>query len=181
MNKQPKKAYFGGGCFWCTEAIFTRLKGVHSVAAGYSGGTTEHPTYKEVSKKKTGHTETIEIQFDEEIIPYTILLDVFFSTHNPTTLNRQGSDIGEQYRSAIFYLNPEQRQQAENYIEQLTNEQVFKKPIVTSVEPFKAFYKAEEEHQHYYDNNPKAPYCTIVIAPKIKKLQENFQHLLKEQ
>ncbi|TSC88323.1 MAG: peptide-methionine (S)-S-oxide reductase [Microgenomates group bacterium Gr01-1014_7] len=162
---------FGGGCFWCTEAIFKRLKGVKSVVSGYAGGTTENPTYMQVSSGNTGHAEAIQIKFDPEIISFEKLLEVFFATHDPTTLNQQGADVGTQYRSVIFYHNDSKKQIAEKKI---------KPSFVTQIEPYKNFYPAEDYHQNYYDRNKdQNPYCTLVIDPKIQKLMKDFKKDLK--
>lgn len=165
-------ATLAGGCFWCTEAIFRRLKGVSKVTSGYTGGTTENPTYEQVCTGTTGHAEAIQIEFDPEIIKYETILEVFFATHDPTTLNRQGNDIGTQYRSAIFYHNDKQKQKAEAAIKQI-------KAAVTEVKPYTIFYPAEIDHQQYYEINGKAGYCTYVIDPKIHKLLEKYGELVK--
>lgn len=165
-------ATFAGGCFWCTEAIFQRLKGVKSVLPGYSGGHVENPTYEQVSSGNTGHAEAIQIKFDTQEISYEDLLDVFFKTHDPTTKNRQGADVGPQYRSVVFYHDEKQKLAAEKFIKTIPN-------AVTEVEPFDAFYAAEDYHKNYYNNNKNAGYCMLVIDPKIKKLQENFSDMLK--
>jgi peptide-methionine (S)-S-oxide reductase len=169
-------AVFGGGCFWCTEAVFRALKGIASVTPGYSGGTVEHPTYEQVSTGATGHAEATKIEFDSDQISYEDLLTVFFVTHNPTTPNRQGNDVGTQYRSIIFYTTHEQRDEAEEFIEKLKAEVI---PIVTEVQPFVAFFEAEDYHQKYYENHKDQPYCQIVIEPKLQKLREHFRELLK--
>lgn len=179
MNLQT--ATFAGGCFWCTEAIFKRLKGVVSVIPGYAGGSKEDPHYDEVSTGKTGHAEAINITFDPTIIPYEKLLDIFWHTHNPTTLNKQGADIGTQYRSMILYHTPEQKQLAEKSKEELENSGIYTNPIVTEIQPFQAFYDAESYHQNYYDNNSAAPYCTFVIDPKIQKLLKEYGNDVKEE
>lgn len=183
MNDDKQKTYatFAGGCFWCTEAVFKRLKGVLSVEPGYVGGDTENPSYETVLMGKSGHAEAIQIEFDPTIIPYEKLLDVFFATHNPTTKNQQGNDIGPQYRSAIFYHTPEQKEKAEQAIQTLEKEQRFNKPIVTEVTPFTNFYKAEEHHKNYYDKNQEYPYCEFIISPKIKKLLHEFGNDVKEE
>jgi methionine-S-sulfoxide reductase len=173
-----QKASFGAGCFWCVEPFFEKLKGVNSVASGYQGGTTENPTYQEVTTGKTGHAEVVQVTFDPAVISFTDLLEVFFQIHDPTTLNRQGADIGTQYRSTILYSSEEQKAAAEAAIKQLTEEEVFSKPIVTKIEPAGTFYRAEAYHQNYFTNNPSAPYCRLVIAPKLKKI-ELRQDLLK--
>jgi peptide-methionine (S)-S-oxide reductase len=179
METNLETAVFGGGCFWCTEAIFTRLRGVESVESGYAGGTTEKPTYEQVSMGGTGHAEAIKIEFDPSVIQYKDLLTVFFATHDPTTLNQQGADIGTQYRSAVFYTSEEQRDQAQIFIEQLDNDGTFNDPIVTEVAPLTKFYPAESYHQRYYEQNSNKPYCSVVISPKIAKLRSKFAPLLK--
>lgn len=171
-------AIFGGGCFWCTEAVFNSLKGVISVVPGYSGGKKSSPTYEEVCGGNTGHVECIKIEFDPKIISFSDLLGVFFYTHDPTTLNKQGNDIGTQYRSVIFYTNPIQREIAENFIKDLEKSGSYNKPIVTTVEPLNEFYLAEDYHQKYYDNHKDAPYCQIIIEPKLDKLNEKFGKFL---
>jgi peptide-methionine (S)-S-oxide reductase len=174
-----KTAVFGGGCFWCTEAVFDRLKGVESVESGYAGGSMDNPTYEQVSSGSTGHAEVIKIQYDPDLIKFEDLLNVFFATHDPTTLNQQGNDVGTQYRSAIFYSDAEQKEIAEKYIADLDNSGTFSHPIVTEVKPLENFYPAEKYHQQFYDNNKEYPYCTFVIDPKVAKLREKFAYLLK--
>lgn len=174
-------ATFAGGCFWCTEAIFKRLIGVNSVLPGYSGGEIENPTYEQVSMGNTGHAEAIEIEFDPKLITYKTLLEVFFYTHDPTTPNQQGNDIGPQYRSVVFYHSDEQKEEAEDLIKSLTKEAIYKKPIVTTVEPFVKFYIAEDYHKNYFDRNQNAPYCTYVIGPKISKLLQKYGKQIKEE
>lgn len=180
MGKNLEVATFGGGCFWCTEAIFKRLKGVESVMSGYSGGKRENPMYEHVTTGATGHAESIEIKFDPNIISFKDLLKVFFATHDPTTKDRQGNDMGTQYRSVIFYHDDSQREEAEKYIEEMEREKAYENPIVTEVSPFENFYKAEDYHQNYYDNNKSYPYCSVVIGPKIKKLMEKFGEKVKD-
>jgi peptide-methionine (S)-S-oxide reductase len=177
MNLQ--KITFGNGCFWCTEAIFETVKGVKSVASGYMGGHTKNPTYKEVCNGTTGHAEVLQLLYDADEISFDELLLIFFKTHNPTTLNRQGGDVGTQYRSAIFYENGEQKQQAEAMIKRLTNEDVFDQPIVTEITPASEFYKAEDYHQSYFANNPQNPYCAAVIQPKLYKFAKDFTEKIK--
>ena len=177
MNSKTETTVFGGGCFWCTEATFLRLNGVVSVESGYAGGTAENPTYEQVSSGKTGHAEVIKIEFDPEMISFEDLLTVFFATHDPTTPNQQGNDIGTQYRSIILYTNEEQKQAAEKFIEELDADG---KKVVTEVKPLETFYKAEDYHQQYFDRNPNQPYCQIVINPKIQKLKEKFEDILKK-
>lgn len=173
------KATFGSGCFWCTEAIFEKLNGVESVISGYSGGTTVNPTYKEVTTGKTGHAEVTQILYDSKIISFTELLEVFWQTHDPTTLNRQGNDIGTQYRSAIFYHNEEQKKLAEEYKNKLEEAKVFDNPIVTEITKFDVFYPAEDYHQDYYEQNKSQPYCSFVITPKVEKFNKVFKDKLK--
>lgn len=174
MNKKLEAATFAGGCFWCTEAIFKRLKGVISVTSGYSGGERERPSYEEVSSGRTGHAEAVQIVFDPKIISFGRLMDVFWATHDPTTLNRQGGDTGTQYRSVIFYNSDKQKEEAFSSKKRLEDEKIYKDPIVTEIVPFTSFYPAEEYHQDYYEVNRNYPYCSIVISPKIKKLLEKF-------
>jgi peptide-methionine (S)-S-oxide reductase len=180
MN-DPKSAVavFGGGCFWCTEAVFDELRGVKSVVSGYAGGSTKNPTYEEVCGGGTGHAEVIKIDFDPTEIAFKDLLTVFFATHDPTTLNRQGNDVGTQYRSAVFYANEEQKREAEAFIKELNDSKVFGKPVVTTLEPLGEFYEAEDYHQKYYANNPYQPYCQYMIPPKLNKLHKQFSALLK--
>ena len=168
-------ATFGEGCFWCSEAIFGNLKGVISVESGYSGGTTKNPTYEEVCSGETGHAEVVQIKFDPTIISYKELLEVFWKTHDPTTLNRQGADVGTQYRSVIFYHSPEQKELVEKFKEELNRENVFNKPIITRIEPFTHFYKAENYHQDYFANHPNQGYCQFVIVPKLEKFRKIFK------
>ena len=177
-TKNKQVAVFANGCFWCTEAVFLCLKGVLSVQSGYTGGTIKNPTYEQVSTGDTGHAESIKIEFDPEIISYDDLLAVFFNTHNPTTLNRQGNDIGTQYRSAIFYSSDEQKVKAESLIAELNSSKAYEKPVVTEVVPLGEFYSAEEYHKDYYDKHKDQPYCQLIIAPKLEKLQKQFEKLL---
>ncbi len=170
-NVKLEKASFGGGCFWCLEPFFEKLKGVESVKSGYQGGKVENPTYKEVTTGKTGHAEVVQVVYNPEVIHYTDLLEVFFDIHDPTTLNRQGNDVGTQYRSTILYYSDEQKNLAEAAIKKLNDEKVFKTPVVTQVESAGNFYVAESYHQDYYAKNSSAPYCRVVIAPKLKKIQ----------
>lgn len=172
-------ATLAGGCFWCTEAVFNDLVGVAEVVSGYSGGHTENPTYQEVCSETTGHAEAIQIQFDADVIGYGDILGVFFGTHDPTTLNRQGNDIGESYRSAIFYHSDEQKAIADRVIEEISDEGVFDDPIVTEVTEFTNFYSAEDYHQEYFVNNPNQPYCTAVVGPKVAKFRKRFADKLK--
>lgn len=172
-------ATLGGGCFWCTEAVFSRLKGVVEVVPGYSGGHVENPTYEEVCTGLTGHAEVVQIKFNPKEISFSELLDVFFATHDPTTPDRQGYDVGPQYRSVIFYHNEAQRVEAQRKIRELEESGVFGAPIVTQVEPFRNFYRAEDYHIRYYDRNPYKPYCVFVISPKLSKLKKKYAELLK--
>jgi len=180
MNEKNQIAIFGGGCFWCTEAVFEELRGVVSVMPGYSGGTVAHPTDEQVYSGTTGHAEATRIEFDPSRIPFHDLLTVFFATHDPTTRNRQGNDVGTQYRSAIFYTRPEQKIEAEQFIADLEAADPGGKPIVTEVVPFDAFYEAEDYHRQYFKNHPNAGYCQLIIEPKVEKLQKQFASLLKE-
>ncbi|MFL9836060.1 peptide-methionine (S)-S-oxide reductase MsrA [Flavobacterium sp. ST-75] len=179
-NSKLETAIFAGGCFWCTEAFFTDLKGVDKVVSGYIGGTTKNPTYKEVCSGTTGHAEAIKIIYNPDEIAYEDLLEIFFATHDPTTLNRQGADIGTQYRSEVFYTTPEQKTKAENFIKLLEDQKIFDKKIVTKVSEAKEFYPAEDYHQDYYALNPNQPYCKAVIEPKLSKLKKNYKSKLKE-
>ena len=178
-NKNLEIAIFGNGCFWCTEAIFEKLDGVSKAVSGYSGGMVENPTYNEVCSGETGHAEVIQITFDPSIISFTELLEVFWNTHDPTTLNRQGNDVGTQYRSAIFYHNEEQKKLAERYKTKLTEAKVFDDPIVTEITKFDKFYVAENYHQDYYEQNKSQPYCNMVITPKVEKFKKVFKDKLK--
>jgi len=181
MSERVQYATFAGGCFWCTEAIFKRLKGVQSVESGYSGGTIENPSYEQVCSGTTGHAEAIKITFDSSIIPYEKLLDIFWHTHNPTTLNQQGNDVGTQYRSAIFYHSDEQKEIAEKSKQEVEQEKLYKDKIVTEIVPFSNFYKADPHHQNYYDRNKEYSYCTYVIDPKIQKLLKEFKKDVQEE
>jgi len=167
-------AVLGGGCFWCLEAVFNRLRGVKSAVSGYMGGHVDNPTYRQVCGGDTGHVEVVQVNFDPDEIRYRDLLEVFFAMHDPTTLNRQGNDVGEQYRSVIFYTSEEQEREAEEAIAALNAAKAFPEPIVTTVEPASKFYEAEGYHQEYYDNNRTQPYCQFVIAPKVKKFEKEF-------
>jgi peptide-methionine (S)-S-oxide reductase len=178
MERHTEIAAFGGGCFWCTEAVFERLKGVVSVTPGYTGGTVPNPRYEQVCTGRTGHAESIRVEFDPEKVSYNDLLSVFFATHDPTTLNRQGADVGTEYRSAIFYSTEEQRQAAEAYIKELDAQ--LPRKVVTEVVPLGRFYEAEDYHQQYYNNNAFAPYCQFVIEPKLQKLFKNFGEIVKQ-
>ena len=172
-------ATFAAGCFWCVEAVFQELKGVLSVTSGYTGGKIKNPTYRDVCSGLTGHAEACEIVYDPSVITYDELLEAFWASHNPTTLNRQGADQGTQYRSAIFYHNERQKQLAEAYKTKLNSEKAFDKPIVTEISPATTFYKAEDYHQNYFNENGDAPYCTFVIVPKLEKFRKVFKDRLK--
>ena len=174
-----EQATFGMGCFWCSEAMFSQLRGVESVRSGFSGGTTVNPSYRDVCTGETGHAEVVQITYDPAQISYTELLKVFFTMHDPTTLNQQGPDIGTQYRSVIFYHTEAQREEAQRTIAALTAEKVFPKPIVTQVEPFHAFYPAEDYHTNYFSLNKNEGYCRLVVAPKVEKFEKVFKNLLK--
>ncbi|MBI2442367.1 MAG: peptide-methionine (S)-S-oxide reductase MsrA [Candidatus Levybacteria bacterium] len=181
MEKQPQLATLAGGCFWCTEAIFQRIKGVLSVVSGYAGGKTENPTYEAVSSGSTGHAEAVQVTFDKTIISYEKLLDIFWHLVDPTTLNRQGADTGTQYRSAILYHSEEQKRIAIESKEKTENSGMYKNPIVTEIIPFTKFYKAEEYHQNFYNANQNYGYCSLVINPKIEKLIELYNKDVKEE
>ncbi len=174
-----KRAVFAGGCFWCTEAVFKRIRGVEAVKSGYTGGFIKNPAYREVCQGRTGHTEGIRLNYDETLISYADLLEVFFATHDPTTLNRQANDVGTQYRSAIFYTDEEQFETANQYMKALNDSNIFEDPIVTELMPLEVFYDAEDDHNSYYDLNREQPYCTYLIDPKIKKLSTHFKSILK--
>jgi peptide-methionine (S)-S-oxide reductase len=176
---QTEKAILGGGCFWCVEAAIKQLEGVESVVSGYMGGSVANPTYQLVCSGRTGHAEVAEVTFDPSVISFSDLLHVFFTLHDPTTLNRQGNDVGTQYRSVIFYLDEQQKKTAEAVIAELTNDKLFKDPIVTAVEAAQTFYPAEDYHQNYLANNPSQPYCMFVVAPKAQKVREKFASRLK--
>jgi peptide-methionine (S)-S-oxide reductase len=173
-------ATLGGGCFWCLEPIFKDLTGVEEVVVGYSGGTVPNPSYEQVCTGKTGHAEVLQILFDPDVIPFTEILEVFFNMHDPTTPNRQGADVGPQYRSVIFYHTQKQKEEAERVIEDLKASGTWKAPIVTEVVPFKEFYKAEAYHQNYFAKNPGQAYCQVVIAPKVEKFQKQYNQKLKK-
>jgi peptide-methionine (S)-S-oxide reductase len=178
-NKTMETATFGGGCFWCTEAIFKEVKGVGSVTSGYSGGEIVNPSYREVCTGRTGHAEVIEIDFDPAIVSFQELLEIFWSTHDPTMLNRQGNDVGTQYRSVVFYHNEQQKETAEKLKKKLNDENIFGKPVVTEISPWKNFFRAEEDHQDYYENNPNQGYCQFIIVPKLDKFRKIFKEKLK--
>lgn len=173
MSKQ-EYAVFGGGCFWCTEAIYKRVNGVLSVVPGYAGGETESPTYSEVCSGKTGHAEVVRVEFDPGVITFEELLEIFWHTHDPTTLNRQGNDIGTQYRSIILYANENQKMQAQASMREADSSGVFNQPIVTRIEPLGDFYPAEEYHHDYFANNPNQPYCRTIISPKVQHFMQDF-------
>lgn len=173
-------ATLAGGCFWCLEAVFDDLKGVISVESGYAGGHIVNPTYRQVCNGDTGHAEVVRVKFDPDEISYTDILKVFFAIHDPTTMNRQGNDVGPQYRSAIFYHDDEQKKVAEETIRELTAEAIFPRPIVTEVTRFPGFYIAEDYHQEYFANNPSQPYCAAVVAPKVAKFRKQFLDRLKK-
>ncbi len=179
MKDKFEIATFGGGCFWCVEAIFERVNGVHQVESGYSGGHVINPDYKMVTSGTTGHAEVIQITFDPEVVSYLELLEIFFKTHDPTTLNRQGADVGTQYRSIVLYHNEQQNKLAREIIQDLDSEGIWNNPIVTTVEPFEEFYSAEAYHQEYYENNPNQGYCRLVINPKVEKFEKVFKEKLK--
>ncbi len=179
MTQLFKTAIFAGGCFWCTEAVFNRIEGVTQVISGYTGGFIKDPAYREVCEGRTGHAEATKIIFDKDKVSYKELLEIFFATHDPTTLNRQGNDVGTQYRSAIFYLDEEQKNSAEDFIVHLNSSNVFEKPIVTEINKIKVFYDAENNHQDYYENNKQQGYCQVIINPKLKKLEQHYKDKLK--
>ena len=178
IEKTIDTVTFGAGCFWCVEAIFQQLKGVSSVTSGYSGGTVANPTYKDICTGTTGYAEVAQIVYDPKVISFPELLEAFWSSHDPTTLNRQGADVGTQYRSVIFYHDDEQKELAEKYKKELNASGAFKSPIVTEIKPFDKFYKAEDYHQDYFNSNQDAPYCQFVIAPKLEKFKKVFHDKL---
>jgi peptide-methionine (S)-S-oxide reductase len=179
MTQEAQVAVFGGGCFWCTEAVFDELQGVVSVMPGYAGGAMKNPTYEQVCSGRTGHAEVIRIEFNPSQIAFNDLLTVFFATHDPTTLNRQGSDVGTQYRSVVLYTDEQQKRQAESLIKELNDSNSFGGAVVTTVEPLTEFYPAEDYHQRFYARNPYQPYCVFTIPPKLAKLHKQFMTLLK--
>ncbi len=179
MDTNLQIAVLGGGCFWCTEAIYKQLRGVVGVTSGYAGGEMANPKSEQVYGGSTGHAEVIKVEFDSNQVSYRDLLEVFFAVHDPTTLNKQGNDVGEQYRSIILYADEEQKQQAEAIIRELEEAHAYENPIVTEIKPLEKFYEAEDYHQDYLENNPNQPYCQLVINPKIKKFKEKFASLLK--
>lgn len=180
MGKELEKATLGGGCFWCTEAVYKELRGVAGIKPGYSGGEIKNPSYKEVCTGRTGHAEVVQITFDPAEVSFSEILEVFFMTHDPTTLNRQGNDVGTQYRSAIFYHTEAQKQTAEKVIELFNQEKVYDDPIVTEVTAFKNFYEAEDYHFNYFERNKNQPYCQYVVAPKVEKFRKIFKDKLKK-
>lgn len=169
----------GGGCFWCIEAVFDDLKGVESVESGYAGGTVPNPSYAQVCTGKTGHAEVVQIMFDSQVISFREILQVFFTVHDPTTLNQQGADVGTQYRSVIFYHDEEQKCMAEQVMQEIEIAKIWDAPLVTELTPFTAFYRAEDYHQEYFQNNPNQPYCRVVVAPKVAKFREHYREKLK--
>jgi len=179
-NENLETATLAAGCFWCVEAVFDDLQGVEDVVSGYSGGHSENPTYREVCSETTGHAEVVQIKFDPAVLSYADLLRVYFTVHDPTQLNRQGSDIGTSYRSAIFYHSDEQKHAAEEVIEEITGAGIYDKPIVTEVTAFDKFWPAEDYHQEYFANNPSQPYCAGVVAPKVAKFRQQFAVRLKK-
>jgi peptide-methionine (S)-S-oxide reductase len=181
MEKNLMTATLAGGCFWCLEAVFDQVKGVESVESGYAGGHVQNPSYRAVCNGDTGHAEVVQIHYDGNVVSYQDLLNVFFGIHDPTTLNRQGADVGTQYRSAIFYHNEEQKNIAEQLIRDLEMQKLFDNPIVTEVVPLDKFYMAEDYHQEYFANNPYQPYCMAVVSPKVSKFRKHYQDLLKKE
>ncbi len=180
MMNEKEVATLGGGCFWCTEAVFAQLKGVERVESGFSGGTAANPSYEQVCTGRTGHAEVVQVTFDATLISYRDVLRIFFSVHDPTTLNRQGPDAGTQYRSVIFYHDEGQRNTAEQVIKEVDNSKIWVRPIVTQVSPFRVFYKAEDYHQEYFKRNSSQPYCQLVIAPKVSKFRKQYIDRLKK-
>ncbi len=178
-NKELSEAIFAGGCFWCTEAVFKRLKGVEKVESGYTGGNIRNPAYREVCTGRTGHAEGVRITYNAGLISYDELLEVFFATHDPTTLNRQGNDMGTQYRSAVFYKDEEQKEKAVNYIRSLEKGKIYDSPVVTEVTEAGPFYVAEADHQDYYERNTSQPYCQVIITPKLRKLKHLYKDKLE--
>ncbi|MEJ2145858.1 MAG: peptide-methionine (S)-S-oxide reductase MsrA [Acidobacteriota bacterium] len=174
MASSNQAATLGGGCFWCLEAVFKELRGVIEVVSGYAGGSVKTPSYRDVCSGRTGHAEVVQITFDPGVISYRDLLRIFFSIHDPTTLNRQGADVGTQYRSVIFWHDEAQKQVAQETIRELSDEGVWRAPIVTQILPLEAFYRAEDYHQNYFDQNPNQPYCQVVVAPKLAKFRKLF-------
>lgn len=181
MSTNLQTASLAGGCFWCLEAVYDEIKGVHSVESGYAGGYVDNPSYRDVCYGNTGHAEVVQVHFDPDVVSYRDLLNVFFAIHDPTTLNRQGADVGTQYRSAIFYHDDDQKKVAEEVIKDLTDQKLFDRPIVTEVTKLDKFYMAEDYHQEYFARNPYQPYCMAVVAPKVSKFRKHFLELLKKQ
>ena len=181
MNTNLHTATLAGGCFWCLEAVYDDIKGVHSVESGYAGGHMPNPTYRAVCDGDTGHAEVVQVHFDPNIVSYRDLLNVFFAIHDPTTLNRQGADVGTQYRSAIFYHDDEQKKIAEELIKELNSQNIWDNPIVTEVTKLDKFYMAEDYHQEYFARNPYQPYCMAVVAPKVSKFRRHFLEMLKRE
>lgn len=179
--KNLEIATFANGCFWCTEAIFKRVKGVASVVPGYTGGDMENPTYYDVASKTTGHAEALQVKFDPSVVSYETVLNIFFATHDPTTLNQQGYDVGPEYRSAIFYHDPEQQKIAEAKKKELNDSGKYKDPVITEITPYKKFYEAEEEHHNFYESGKRPEYCRVIIDPKIRKLLSDFSEDVKEE
>lgn len=179
MNDSVQVATFAGGCFWCTEAVFLEVKGVEKIVSGFTGGFVKNPAYREVCNETTGHAEGIQITFNPKEVAYEDLLEIFFATHDPTTLNKQGADVGTQYRSAIFYHSKEQKEKAEKYIQLIEKEKLYTNPIVTQIEEAGVFYLAEDYHQNYYNQNKEQGYCQYVIAPKLDKLRKYYKSKLK--
>lgn len=179
-NASTEVATLGAGCFWCVEAVFDDLKGVTDVVSGYSGGASPNPTYRQVCTGTTGHAEVVQVTFDPSVVSFSDILRIFFTVHDPTQLNRQGNDVGTQYRSAVFFHSPEQQRAAHEVIAELNEQRLWDRPIVTEVTPFKAFYPAEDYHQEYFSNNPFQPYCMAVVAPKVKKFRKQFVEQLKK-
>lgn len=181
MNTNLQTATLAGGCFWCLEAVYDEIKGVHGVESGYAGGYSDNPTYREVCSGDTGHAEVVQVHFDPNVVSYRDLLNVFFAIHDPTTLNRQGADVGTQYRSAIFYHDDEQKKIAEELIKDLNTQKIWDRPIVTDVTKLDKFYMAEDYHQEYFARNPYQPYCMAVVSPKVSKFRKHFIEMLKKQ
>jgi len=181
MNTNLHTATLAGGCFWCLEAVFDDVKGVYSVESGYAGGHVDNPTYRAICNGDTGHAEVVQVHFDPNVVSYRDLLNVFFAIHDPTTLNRQGADVGTQYRSAIFYHNDDQKMIADEFIESLNSQKIWDNPIVTEVSPLDRFYMAEDYHQEYFARNPYQPYCQVVVAPKVAKFRKHFLEMLKKE
>ncbi|MFW5707306.1 MAG: peptide-methionine (S)-S-oxide reductase MsrA [Bacteroidota bacterium] len=179
-GKNLETATLGGGCFWCIEAVFNEVRGIHSVTSGYSGGTIKNPAYREVTTGRTGHAEVVRLEFDPQVISYRQILEIFFHLHDPTTLNRQGADVGTQYRSVIFYHNDEQEATARDVFAEIDASNLWPDPLVTEISPLTNFYVAEDYHQDYYEKNPNQPYCTFVIGPKMEKLRKLFKEKLNE-